>query len=128
MMGVLFSLQTDRKMIRNMVWDVVKADLDKLAVTTDSLREEQVEYCRRNNLTLTPQFKQQLQHLTTTLESSFHLLLFGNAVTQKTSLWRAATVIRDYEVMVVSRSEQDLLFLLQNNLCASLWTHMIRVM
>ena len=47
-------------MIRNMVWDVVKADLDKLAVTTDSLREEQVEYCRRNNLTLTPQFKQQL--------------------------------------------------------------------
>ena len=116
MMGVLFSLQTDRKMIRNMVWDVVKADLDKLAVTTDSLREEQVEYCRRNNLTLTPQFKQQLQHLTTTLESSFHLLLFGNAVTQKTSLWRAATVIRDYEVMVVSRSEQNLLFLLQNNL------------
>ena len=106
------SLQTDRKMIRNMVWDVVKADLDKLAVTTDSLREEQVEYCRRNNLTLTPQFKQQLQHLTTTLESSFHLLLFGNAVTQKTSLWRAATVIRDYEVMVVSRLEQDLLLML----------------
>ena len=99
--------QTDRPMIRNMVWDVVKTDLNKLAseeAAAGGLTEDQFNYCRDNNLTLTPHFKQQLRHVTNTLEAgNSHLLLFGKAVTQKTALWRAAAVIKNYQVIVVSR-------------------------
>ena len=69
--AILEVCNTDRQMIRNMVWDVVKADLNKLAENSGNLREEQLAYCRDHSLTLTPKFKEQLQHLTTTLESRY---------------------------------------------------------
>ena len=92
--AILEVANTDTKLIQNVVWDVVKSDLGKLAETTCGLDEKQLHFCENEGLTITPNYRKLLLHVTNTLKNESHIMLFGEPITQKTSLWRAASAIK----------------------------------
>ena len=109
--AILEVANTDTKLVRKVVWDVVKSDLDKLAESTCGIEERQLKFCQDAGLTMTPNFRRNLLHVTNTLQNESHLMLFGEPITQKTMLWKTASAIKDYDVMVISSlaiEKQDL--------------------
>ena len=92
--AILEVANTDSKLIRRVVWDVVKSDLDKLAESTCGVEEKQSKFCQEAGITITPNFKQTLLHVTNTLKNESHIMLFGEPITQKTMLWKAGSAIR----------------------------------
>ena len=92
--AILEVANTDTKLIRKVVWDVVKSDLDKLAESTCGVEEKQLKFCEDAGLTITPNFRKTLLHVTNTLKNESHIMLFGEPITQKTMLWKTASAIK----------------------------------
>ena len=85
---------TDTRLIRKVVYDVVKSDIDKLAESTCGLEERQLKFCMDAGLTITQNFRKTLLHVTNTLKNESHIMLFGEPITQKTMLWKTASAIK----------------------------------
>jgi hypothetical protein len=92
--AILEVANTDTKLIRKVVWDVVKSDLDKLAESTCGVEEKQLKFCDETGLTITPNYRRTLLHVTNTLKNESHIMLFGEPITQKTMLWKTASAIK----------------------------------
>ena len=92
--AILEVANTETILIRNVVWDVVKSDLNKLAESTCGLDEKQLKFCQEAGLTITPNYKKLLLHVTNTLKNESHIMLFGEPITQKTLLWKAASALK----------------------------------
>ena len=60
--------------------------IDRLVET--HIRQEQIEYSKEHKLTLTPHFKKMLHNLTYSLMNGNHVLLYGDAISLKTTLWK----------------------------------------
>ena len=100
--AILEVANIDRTLIRNMIWDLVKGDVSKLADYTEDFDGKTLEYCQHHSLILTPGFRRSLRQVIDILKSHNHLLLFGDPVSRKTQLWKAAIAAMDFEVMIVS--------------------------
>ena len=85
---------TDTRLIRKVVYDVVKSDIDKLAESTCGVEERQLKFCEDAGLTITQNFRKTLLHVTNTLKNESHIMLFGEPITQKTMLWKTASAIK----------------------------------
>ena len=92
--AILEVANTDTKLIRKVVWEVVKSDLDKLAESTCGVEETQLKFCEDAGLTITTNFRKILLHVTNTLKNDSHIMLFGEPITQKTMLWKTASAIK----------------------------------
>ena len=92
--AILEVANTDTKLIRKVVWEVVKSDLDKLAESTCGVEEKQLKFCEDAGLTITTNFRKILLHVTNTLKNDSHIMLFGEPITQKTMLWKTASAIK----------------------------------
>ena len=99
--AILEVSSTDTKLIRKVVWDVVKSDLDKLAESTCGVEEKQLLFCNETGLTITPNYRRTLLHVTNTLKNESHIMLFGEPITQKTTLWKTASAIKGKFIFVI---------------------------
>ena len=97
--AILEVANTNTRLIRDVTWDVVKSDLNKLAESTCGLDENQLKFCQDNGLTITRNFKKLLLHVTNSLKNESHIMLFGEPITQKTLLWKAASAIKGRSFM-----------------------------
>ena len=84
--AILEVADTDPKHIRKLVSDVVKSDFAKLAESTCGLDARQLKYCKEAGITITPNYRKLLLYVTNTLKNESHAMLFGESITQKTSL------------------------------------------
>jgi hypothetical protein len=99
--SILEAYPIDKKFIANMFRDTVNtAGMDRLIEI--HVLDSQVEYCNKNQITLTPNFKSMLHDITYSLVGGNHILLYGGPVTQKTTLWKVATSAFNFETVTVS--------------------------
>ena len=76
------------------------SSIERLVET--QLLDEQIAYCQRNQIQLTPNFKSMLHNVTYSLLGQNNLLFYGDPVSNKTTLWKTATACFDFEIAVVS--------------------------
>ena len=99
--AILEAFPINKKVLTNLFKHSVNVSgIDRLINT--KIIDEQVEYCQKNHITLSPHFKSLLHNITFNLKAGNHILLYGGPVTHKTTLWKVATSFLGYDTAVIS--------------------------
>ena len=99
--ALLEAYPVNKKLIINLFKQSVNTSSIERLVETQLL-DEQIAYCQRNQIQLTPNFKSMLHNVTYSLLGQNNLLFYGDPVSNKTTLWKTATACFDFEIAVVS--------------------------
>ena len=99
--ALLEAYPINKKFVINLFKHSVNTDGIERLINTQ-IMDAQVQYCKENHITMSDHFKALLHNITYSFMGGNHILLYGQPVAQKTTLWKVATSPFDYETIIVS--------------------------